>query len=73
MLLLKLALNMLTPPPHQASLNEAEKVANHIWASARAHMIYSQAPDMLFAKAVDFSIYNDFGTTTAASRGWLMG
>ena len=24
-------------PPHQASLNEAEKVADHMWASARAH------------------------------------
>ena len=58
-------------PPHQASLNEAKKVADHMWASARTHMIHSQAPDKFFAKAVDFSVYSDFRTATTASRGWL--
>ena len=32
-------------PPHQQSLNEAEKVADQIFGSARALMKRSQAPD----------------------------
>ena len=57
--------------PHQQSLNEAEKVADLMWAAARAHMLQSQAPEKLFSKAIDFAIYSDMRTATTASRGWL--
>ena len=58
-------------PPHQQSLNEAEKVADQMWAAARAHILHSNAPAKLFGKAVDFAIYSDIRTATTASRGWL--
>ena len=58
-------------PPHQQSLNEAEKVADLMWAAARAHMVHSGAPHNLFSMAVDFSMYVDLRTSTTDSRGWL--
>jgi hypothetical protein len=58
-------------PPHQQSLNEAEKVCDQMFAAARAHMVHSQAPDSLFSKAVDFAIYSDARTSTTESRGWV--
>lgn len=64
----KVGIDHAYTPPHQQSLNEAEKVADLIWAAARAHMLQSQAPDKLFSKAVDFAIYSDMRTATTASR-----
>jgi site-specific DNA-cytosine methylase len=58
-------------PPHQQSLNEAEKVCDYSWAAARAHMDQSRAPDHWFSKAVDFALYTDARTATTANRGWL--
>ena len=57
-------------PPHQQSLNEAEKVADQSFASARALMVHSKAPDKLFGKALDYVLYTDFRTATTASREW---
>ena len=41
-------------PPHQQSLNEAEKMAETCWVSARCLTDHSQAPDVLFAKCIDY-------------------
>ena len=57
-------------PPHQQSLNEAEKVADQMWAAARAHILHSAAPQSHFALAVDFAIYVDLRTATTSSREW---
>ena len=58
-------------PPHQQSLNEAEKVADTCWASARCLMDHSQAPDKLFAKCIDYVMYVDWRMATTAERSWL--
>ena len=58
-------------PPHQQSLNEAEKCCDQMFAAARSHMLHSQAPDNLFSKAVDFAIYSDMRMSTTESRGWI--
>lgn len=57
-------------PPHQQSLNEAEKVADQMWAAARALLLHSNAPESMFSKAVDYAMYVDLRTATTASRGW---
>jgi len=55
-------------PPHQQSLNEAEKVCDHIWAAARVHLVASGAPDMLFGECVSYVLHVDLRTATSASR-----
>ena len=57
-------------PPRQQSLNEAEKVADTIWADARAAITHHNAPDHLFSLMVDYAMYTDIRTATIASRGW---
>ena len=57
-------------PPHQQSLNEAEKVADQSFASTRALILHSKAPDKLFAKALDYVLYTDCWTSTTGSREW---
>jgi hypothetical protein len=58
-------------PPHQQSLNEAEKVADQMWAAARAHVMHADAPDSVFALAVSWSMYVDLRTATTSTRGWM--
>ena len=57
-------------PPHQQSLNEAEKVAGRVWESARAHMECSGAPDSVFGLGVQYVCYVDARMATTASRGF---
>ena len=57
-------------PPHQQSLNEAEKMADQSFASTRALMTHSKAPDNMFGKALEYVLYTDFRTATTESRGW---
>ena len=57
-------------PPHQQSLNEAEKVADTIWADARAAITHHNAPDHFFSLMVDYAMYTDIRTATTASREW---
>ena len=58
-------------PPHQQSLNEAEKVADQVWAAARAHVMHADAPDSVFALAVSWCMYVDLRTATTSTRGWM--
>jgi hypothetical protein len=57
-------------PPHQQSLNEAEKVADQMWASARALVLHANAPTAVFAKAVDYAMYVDMRSATTDTREW---
>jgi hypothetical protein len=57
-------------PPHQQSLNEAEKVADSTWADARAAMIHHKAPDAWFSLMIDLAMYTDIRTSTTANRNW---
>jgi len=67
---IRLGLDHAYTPPHQQSLNEAEKVADQMWAAARALLLHSNAPTSLFAKAVEYAMYVDLRTATTESRGW---
>lgn len=58
-------------PPHEQSLNEAEKVCNFMWAAARALLLHSKAPLTLLSEAVSYAMYVDLRTATTASRQWL--
>ena len=58
-------------PPHQQSLNEAEKVCDHAWESARALMVHSAAPEQYFALAVSYVLYVDARSATTSNRDWL--
>ena len=57
-------------PPHEQSLNEAEKICLRIWDDAAALMSRSQAPPYLFAEAVSYALYIDLRSSTTASRGF---
>ena len=67
----RLGIDHAYTPPHMQSLNEVEKVADQMWASARALMEHSQAPDNLFSKAVNYAMYVDIRTATTANRDWI--
>jgi hypothetical protein len=58
-------------PPHQQSLNEAEKVCDSIFAETRAAMVHHNVPYAWFSLMVDFAMYTDIRTATTASRGWM--
>ena len=58
-------------PPHEQSLNEAEKVCDQMWASARTHMVHTNCPEYLFAEALDYTFTVDLYMATTASRDWL--
>lgn len=58
-------------PPHQQSLNEAEKVCDSIFSEVRAVMEHHKAPGHWFSLMVDMAIYTDLRTATTASRDWM--
>ena len=58
-------------PPHEQSLNEAEKICNVSWVAAEAHFENSNAPHTLLALAVSYVLYVDLRTATTPSRGYL--
>ena len=66
----KMGIDHAYVPPHQQSLNEAEKVVDQIFGSARALMARSQAPDKYFGFAVKYSVYVDARTATTSSRAY---
>ena len=57
-------------PPHQQSLNEAEKIADRMWESARAHVQHARAPDNVFGLAVQFALYVDIRSATTDTRSF---
>ena len=57
-------------PPHQQSLNEAEKVCDSIFADVRTVMEHHNAPSQYFSLMVDLAMYTDIRTATTKSREW---
>jgi hypothetical protein len=55
-------------PPHQQSLNEAEKVADQMCAAANMHLIHAQALNAALSLGVDYSLYVDARTATTDTR-----
>mgnify|MGYP001488037148 CR=1 FL=1 len=58
-------------PPHEQSLNEAERIADRAFACARVYLIDSGALPSHFAMALDFTCYMKLRMATTASRNWL--
>ena len=56
-------------PPHEQSLNEAEKVVDRMLAAARTHMVQSGAPEREFEHAVTFAVYTRNRMATDEKRG----
>jgi hypothetical protein len=67
----KLGIDHQYVPPHQQSLNEAEKVCDFAWEAARALMEHSCAPASTFSLAVSYVLYVDLRSATTATRDWL--
>ena len=68
---INLGINHIYIPPHAQSLNEAERIADRLWASARIYLIDTGALDSHFAYAMDFSCYVKLRMATTAHRNWL--
>jgi hypothetical protein len=66
-----MGINHIYIPPHEQSLNEAEKVCDQMWAVARTLIHLTDCPSHLFALAVDYAMTVDLRMATTASRGWL--
>jgi hypothetical protein len=63
-------------PPHEQSLNEAEKICDRMWAAARTIITRSSAQgsnnlDGLFALAVEYAMHVDLRMATTSSRGYI--
>ena len=68
---IRMGLNHMFVPPHTQSLNDSEKVVDRVFASARTHMIQSNAPLELFGDCVEYVCYTDAYMATNALRGHL--
>ena len=66
----RLGINHQYIPPHEQSLNEAEKVCDRMWAAARTSMVHSHAPDKLFGEALSYAFHVDLLMATTATRDW---
>ena len=55
-------------PPHEQSLNEAERIADRAWAIARTYIAQHQASNKLMALAVEYACYMKLRMATTASR-----
>ena len=66
----RLGINHQYIPPHEQSLNEAEKVCDRMWAAARTHMVSTHAPDKLFGEALSYAFHVDLLMATTATRDW---
>ena len=67
----RMGLNHAFVPPNEASLNEAEKVCNYAWATARVLLLHSSAPMREEPEAVDMALYVHLRMASTASRKWL--
>ena len=65
----RMGLNHVYIPPHEQSLNEAEKVAYRMWDNALALMVQAKAPMAWFEYALEYAFYVDWRTATNEPRG----
>ena len=66
----RLGLNAVQIPPHEQSLNEAERIADRAWAIGRTYIVSKDAAENLQALAVDYACYMKLRMATTASREW---
>ena len=68
---ISMGINYITIPPQSQSLNEAERIADRLWACARIQEISTEALDCHFAYRMDFACYVKLRMVTTAHRNWL--
>ena len=66
-----MGINYIAIPPHSQSLNEAERIADRLWACARIQMISTETDDKHFAYGMDMACYVKLRMATTAHRNWL--
>ena len=66
---IRLGINHVFTPPHEQSLNEAEKVVDQLFSVARALMIQKNVPPKLFRFAVKYAMYVDLRMASSVSKG----
>ena len=54
---ISMGINYIAMPPHSQSLNEAERIADRLWACARIQMISMPALNQHFAYGMDMACY----------------
>ena len=57
-------------PPHEQSLNEAEKICDRVWAAARVILASTQSSSYYFPYLIDHILYVDMRMATTANRGY---
>ena len=67
-LVLKMGLGHTYVPPHKQSLNDAEKVVDRVWASAKTHTMHTNSPMKFFADCCEYVVYIDQYMSTNAAR-----
>ena len=67
---IRLGLNATQIPPHEQSLNEAERIADRAWAIGRTYLVAKDAAENLQALAVEYACYMKLRMATTASREW---
>jgi len=69
---IKMGINAVRIPPHEQSLNEAERIADRAWAAGRTYITDNEdALPTHMALAVDMACYTKLRMATTASRNWL--
>ena len=67
---IRMGINYIAIPPHSQILNEAEQIANRLWACARIQQISTGALDCHFAYRMDFACYVKLRMATTAHCNW---
>ena len=68
---ISVGINYIAISPHSQSLNEAERIADRLWACARIQMISTEAQDNHFAYGMDMACYAKLRMATTAYCNWL--
>ena len=68
---IEMGINHCFTPPHEQSLNEAEKVVDQVESVARVLMTSTGAPSTLRSFAISYVMYVDLRMASAASKGGL--
>jgi hypothetical protein len=66
-----MGINHVFIPPYDQSLNEAERIADRAFATARTHLVSTGATEAHTALAVDHACYMKLRMATTAKRGYL--
>ena len=64
----RIGINAVQIPPHEQSLNEAERIADRAWAIGRIYLTANAAAENLMALAVEYACYMKLRMATTANR-----